>query len=82
MSYSPWFYTIFASLLALIFMYIDTKLFDNPKPKSSYIKGMLLVGSIVWIIIYIINKGIFSSAESSSFVSGLNEEILTGPVNF
>jgi hypothetical protein len=82
MSYSPWFYTIFASILALIFMYIDTKLFDNPKPRSCYIKGMLLVGSIVWIIIYIINKGIFSSVEPSSFISGLNEEILTGPVNF
>jgi hypothetical protein len=82
MSYSPWFYTIFASFLALVFMYIDTKLFDNPKTKSQYVKGMLLVGGIVWIVIYIINKGIFSSTEPSSFISGLNEEILTGPVNF
>ena len=82
MNYTPLGYAILASFLALALMYIDTKLFDNPKTKSNYVRGMLMVGVIVWIVVYFLEKGGFSSGESSSFMPGINEEILTGPPNF
>lgn len=82
MNYTPIGYALLGSLLALVLMYIDTKLFDNPKTKANYVRGMLMVGFIVWLMVYFLEKGGFSSGESSSFMPNLNEEILTGPPNF
>lgn len=83
---SPLLVAILASLLALVIMYIDSKLFDNPKSRGTYIKNMVLVGSITGFFIYLIGSGIkFDIELDSGFVGnmsnmtgGINEEIMTG----
>lgn len=80
---SPFFVAILASLLALIAMYIDSKLFDNPKTRGTYIKNMVLVGSITGLFIHLIGKGFKFDIELDNNVvgnmtGGINEEIMTG----
>lgn len=76
-------YSIIASLLGLLFMYIDTKLLDNPKSKTTYVKGMSMVGIITWILLYFMDGGFFTrSPTQTQFLPGLNEEIIIGPPDF
>ncbi len=56
---SPFTVGLIASLIALVFMYIDTRLFDNPKSRTTYVKNMLLTGSITGFLFYLIGNGGF-----------------------
>lgn len=80
MNYSLILYSVLAAILALVLMYLDTKILDNPKTKSTYVKGMIMTGLITGLIIYFIGSDGLSS--STQYMPALNEEILTGPPNF
>ena len=77
MNYRTLMYCIFASLLGLALMYLDTKLLDNPKSRATYIKGMVMSGLVTWAVLYFLEGGFGSSSGSY-----LHEEILTGPPDF
>ncbi len=67
---SPFTVGLIASLIALVFMYIDTRLFDNPKSRTTYVKNMLLTGSITGFLFYLIGNGGFKvdfDIEASGF---------------
>ena len=49
-------YGFIASLIALFFMYLDTRILDNPKTRSCYLKNMALVGGIVGFGIYLLGE--------------------------
>lgn len=86
-------YGVAAAFLALMLMWLDTKLLDNYKEKSTYIKSMLMVGVITALIVYFIGEnnigsfkmsggGSSSSQFGVSYLPSIREEIMTGPPNF
>jgi len=87
-------YGALAAVVALFFMYLDTRILDNPKTRSTYIKNMLLVGSIVGYGIYLVGEEGFEKlvgitvshnnlgAGSDSYLHGIDEPIMTGSPNF
>ena len=80
MNWTAILYGLLAALLALLLMYLDTKLLDNPKAKATYIKGMLMTGLITGLIVYFVGPS--ASGSNSQYFPGLSEEILTGPPSF
>ena len=82
-------YGVLAALFAIIIMWLDTKLLDNEKKKSTYWKVSLMVASVTALIIYIIGEdnlghGVMTGGASSgmTYLADIKEEILTGPANF
>lgn len=41
-----------SGLVTWIFMYLDAKLFDDPKSKFTYIKGIVYVATVVGVTVY------------------------------
>ena len=52
---SLYLYPLIAAIIAFVFMYLDTRLFDTKKEKSTYIKNMVLVAFIVWAFVFILD---------------------------
>ena len=88
-------YGLIAAVIAWFFMYLDTRLLDNPKHKTVYCKNMLLVGGIVGFGIHMIGEKHFEDAVGiSDFGQGgsgsggyggysdYSEEMLTGAPDF
>jgi hypothetical protein len=84
-------YALMGAFLTLIAMWIDTKLFDNPKTRSTYIKGMFATAISTAIIISFIGeknlghtkmRGGGANTVGLSYIPSIKEEIITGPPNF
>lgn len=90
-------YGFLTALVAFVLMYLDTRLLDNPKTKTDYLKGMGLVGSIVGIGIILIGEANFEQAVGILDIGGMgrggvdddysglasnSESIMTGEPNF
>jgi hypothetical protein len=52
MNYSVVITAIVSSLVTWVFMYIDARLFDTPKSKLAYFKGMSFVAALSATIVY------------------------------
>jgi hypothetical protein len=48
---------VVSALVTWIFMYLDAKLFDTPKSKFTYFKGIVFVTSLVAGIVHILTLG-------------------------
>lgn len=74
------------AFVVMVVMYIDSKLFDEPKSKLTYIKNIILcVGVATGAVKLFGSTGTDISgsiAGSKSLISGINEEILTGVPDF
>jgi len=87
-------YGFIAAMITWFFMFLDSRLLDNPKTKSTYLKNMLFVGCLVAFGIYFIGEDKFSFNLPSlneqptrrggrqSYLGSLHEDILTGTPNF
>lgn len=82
-------YGLCAAVITWLFMYLDTRLLDNPKTKATYIKNMTFVGCLVGFGIVLLGEhrfdqiiGIDGGQIGSGFIHGINEEIMTGMPNF
>lgn len=85
-------YGVLAALITWIAMYLDNKLFDSPKTKSTYFKNMLFVGCLVGFGIYLIGESKFEKTVGfgfgglqtgrGSYLGGIHEEIMTGTPDF
>jgi len=82
---------IVSSLITCLFMYLDSRLFDTPRTKFTYFKNMVLVSGISVAIVYFMggnagNTGKFQlggvPASSTAVISGIDQEIFTGPPAF
>jgi hypothetical protein len=88
---------IVSALITWIFMYLDARLFDTPKSKLAYFKGMSFVAAMSATIVYFMGSpslpqlgggGGHSVAPShmmgqgTAMVQGINEEIFTGIPSF
>ena len=79
---------IVSAIVSGFFVYLDAKLFDNPKPKTTYLKVMFLVSSVATAAVYFMGGAKVSQLGGqaprigTSLVSGINEEILSGMPGF
>ena len=44
--------SVLSAATTMLFMYLDTKIFDNPKTKFTYLKNMMLIAGISYAIVY------------------------------
>ena len=76
-------YGVLAAIITFIFMYLDTKLLDNPKTKTTYYKNMIFVGSLVAFGIHLIGENNFNKAIGIEDLNiSVDEEIMTGSPDF
>lgn len=74
-------YALLGAFLALLLMYLDTKIGDNPKTKSTYIKGMAMGAFITGLTVYL--AGVESlPGFGSKYIPNLDDEIFTGMPDF
>jgi len=77
-----------SALITWIFMYIDSRLFNTPKTKLTYIKNMAFVAAIGGSIVYFMGGGIQTGAGLPMNHIGINtsylgeEQVFTGVPNF
>ena len=48
---------IVAGIVTWLFMYLDARLFDTPKTKFTYFKGIVFVSTLVATIVYFMKPG-------------------------
>jgi hypothetical protein len=76
--------SILSAIVTWIFMYLDAKLFDTPKSKFTYFKGILFVTSLVASIVYFmtLNQGMKFQSISGNQVQAAGsyamEDMITG----
>ena len=83
---SPIVVGVVCAIVAMIGMYLEARLFDNPKDKVTYAKNMVLVGSISASIVHfmgspdIIKAGSILAASAAPAVSSTfnGEQMLRG----
>lgn len=75
------FYLLLGATLALILMYLDTKIADNPKTKTTYLKGMALGGVIGAFVVWL--AGVDSlPGFGSKYIPVVDDEVFTGMPDF
>lgn len=83
---SLYFYPILAAIIAFVFMYLDSRLFDNKKTKMTYFKNAVLVGFIVWLLVFLLDidgtQEIPIFDENISLVPEINERMIQGVPDF
>ena len=86
------------SLATIIFMYIDSRLFDKPKTKMTYIKTLAMTNILTFATIYILTwlspsqnmNDVIQTAgnvkkivgQNTTFVQQIGEEMLAGEAPF
>jgi hypothetical protein len=80
---------IVAALVTWIFMYLDARLFDTPKTKFTYFKGMAFVAALAGTVVHFMGTGatagpinVSPMAQGTALVNGLNQEMFTGMPTF
>lgn len=87
---------VVSALVTWVFMYIDSRLFDTPKTKLSYVKGMSFVAAVGATIVYFMGSpampqvggggstGLVGSniGQGTALVQGINQEMFTGMPSF
>ena len=85
--------SILSGIVTWIFMYLDARLFDTPKSKFTYFKGVSFVACLAGLIVYFMGAPKFQIGGAAaaaaipthigtSLVQGIGEEVLTGMPNF
>lgn len=79
------FAAIVASIIVAFFMYLDSRIFDSPKSSLTYIKNMVLCGSLVFAFTYMVGGAKTLPEQTgagypTSFIGDINQEIFShGP---
>ena len=77
-----------SGLVTWFFMYVDSRIFDTPKTKTTYIKGILYSSFLSSTIVYFmgspsIPKPInMTGGYGTALVQGINQEMFTGMPSF
>ena len=83
---SLYLYPLLAAIIAFVFMYLDTRIFDNKKTKMTYFKNMMLVAFIVWVLVFILDidatKQVPFLEESIKITPEIGERMLSGAPDF
>jgi NADH:ubiquinone oxidoreductase subunit 6 (subunit J) len=85
---------LFVSIATIFMMYIDSRLFDKPKNKMTYIKNIILVNLVTFSSIFILTwlspngniKDISQTVKkiegNTTYIKQLGEEMLSGDAPF
>lgn len=65
------FAAIISGIVTWLFMYVDAKLFDDPKSKFTYFKGIVFTSSLVGLVVY------FMTGHISKELPGINQSLMT-----
>jgi len=83
---SLYLYPLLAAIIAFVFMYLDSRIFDNKKTKMTYFKNTFLVGLIVWIIMFMLDidstKELPFLDEEIKIIPEIGERMLSGLPDF
>ena len=83
---SLYLYPLLAAIVAFVFMYLDTRIFDNKKTTMTYIKNTFLIGFIVWVIMFILDidstKQVPFLDEQIKIIPEIGERMLNGLPDF
>jgi hypothetical protein len=85
---SVWLSALIAGIITWIFVYLDAKLFDNPKSKLVYFKSIVFVAGMVGLVVYFLtgagSQGFQGLMRPGSFgnISSPQEMIQTGIAPF
>lgn len=83
---SLYLYPLLAAIIAFVFMYLDTRIFDNKKTKMTYAKNTILVGFIVWVIMFVLDidstKQVPFLEEQIKVIPEIGERMLSGVPDF
>ena len=79
-----------AGLATWFFMYLDARLFDTPKSKFTYVKGVSFVAGLVALIVHFLGCGAVAQVGGGApqygtamiQLAGGAEEVLTGLPTF
>jgi hypothetical protein len=89
MNYSVVITSLISAILTWVFMYLDSRLFDTPKSKFTYFKGIVFVSAVSATIVYFmgtptfgVSRGGAPGVYGTGVVQGLNQEIFTGITPF
>lgn len=89
--------SVISGLITWLFMYIDSRIFDTPKTKLTYFKGIFFVSLVSATIVYFmgspsipslpqmggISTGRFGQLnQGTALVQGINQEMFTGMPSF
>jgi len=75
-------YSLLAAFLALVLMYLDTKIGDNPKTKTTYLKGMAMTAAITAFIVYLAGIDTVPGLSGSKYLPSVDDDIFTGMPDF
>lgn len=90
MSYSIVITALVSALVTWVFMYLDARLFDTPKSKFAYFKGMCFVAAVSATVVYFMGSpslpqiggslpmGAGVPVQGTALVNGINQEMFTG----
>jgi hypothetical protein len=88
------FIAIGVGVITWLLLYLDSRLFDKPKKRVTYIKVILMTEVIVWSVIYVLtwlspNSNVKDVLKSSPKIAGnvvnipeIGEEMLSGEAKF
>ena len=83
---SLYLYPLLAAIIAFVFMYLDTRIFDNKKTNMTYDKNTFLVGFIVWVIMFVLDidstKQVPFLDEQIKIIPEIGERMLSGLPDF
>lgn len=83
---SLYLYPLLAAIIAFVFMYLDTRIFDNKKTTMTYAKNTFLVGFIVWVIMFVLDidstKQVPFLDEQIKIIPEIGERMLSGLPDF
>lgn len=74
-------YALLGAFLALVLMYLDTKIGDNPKTRSTYLKGMTMGAFISGFTVYLAGVDKLPGF-GSKYLPAVDDEIFTGMPDF
>jgi len=74
-------YSLLGAFLALFLMYLDTKIGDNPKTKTTYLKGMAMSAVITALVIWLAGVDKLPGF-GSKYIPAVDDEIFTGLPEF
>lgn len=92
MNWSILLVSIVSGLVTWIFMYLDARLFDTPKSKFTYFKGITFVSGLSALIVYFMGSPklqVGGSVQSlppahmgTAMINDIGQEVMTGLPNF
>ncbi len=82
MNTATFIYFLLGAFVGLFFQYLDTKIADNPRTRTDYLKGMAVTGIVAALVAYLTGADNIPGMSGSKYIPALDEDIFTGLPDF